>query len=504
MQKLRERRITNTPTVITHDRSNCGLSLNSPEGRDSVAGLKTSLNSPDASLTASPVRKNSSNPARGHAGQNPRVSVVYPHTKTFAVGAYVLNRRGKPLMPCSPRKARLLLKQAKASVVKRAPFTIKLNIAAGVAEQPITLGLDSGYTSLGLSAVSEGKELYRAQVKLREDMVKLISVRRNYRRARRHRKTWYRKPRFLNRTKPQGWLAPSIQHKLDSHIKLINKVKGILPISKISIEVATFDIQKIKDPDIKGKGYQSGKQAGFWNVREYVLHRDNHQCRHCKGKSKSPVLEVHHLKSRQTGGDRPENLITLCSTCHDKVSTGQLELKAKSSRGFKAETFMSTVRWKLINKLRDSGNMVTHTYGYLTKNKRIELGIGKNHTNDAFVIAGGTTQKRTIWEDFIKQVRRSNRKLFKGKRSQIRNTAERLVCGFQRFDKVLYDGLECFIFGRRKTGYFDLRKLDGTKIHSSAKQTKLTLLESAKTLLIERRLVLLPMPEGRGFRAGAF
>jgi len=481
MQKLRKRRLTNTPTVITHDRSNCGLSLNSPEGRGSVAGLKNSLNNSDASLTA-----------RGHAGQNPRVSVVY-----------VLSKRGKPLMPCSSRKARVLLKEAKATVVRRNPFTIQLNIATGEVVQPTTLGVDSGYNSLGLSAVSQDKELYRAQVRLREDLVKLNSERREYRRARRYRKTWYRSQRFLNRKKPQGWLAPSIQHKLDSHIKLINKVKEILPISKIIIEVAAFDIQKIKNPEIEGEGYQSGKQAGFWNVREYVLHRDNHQCQHCKGKSKCAVLEVHHIVSRQTGTDRPENLITLCSVCHDKVSKGQLELKVKSSKGFKAETFMSTVRWKLVNKLRELGNEVTYTYGYITKQKRIELGIQKSHSNDAFVIAGGTTHKRTIWEDFIKQTRKSNRKLFKGERSHIRNTAQRFICGFQRFDKVLFDGIECFIFGRRKTGYFDLRKLDGTKIHSSAKHAKLTLLESANTLLIERRLVLLPMPEGRGIRARA-
>ena len=484
MQKLRKSWITNTPTVITHDRSNCGLSLNSPEGRGSVTDLKTFLNNPDASLTA-----------RGHAGQNLRVSVIYPHTKTFGVRVYVLNKRGKALMPCSPKKARVLLKEGKAKVVRRTPFTIKLHIATGEVTQPVTLGVDSGYNSLGLSAVSEGKELYRAQVGLREDLVKLNSERRQYRRSRRCRKTWYRSPRFLNRKKPKSWLAPSIQHKLDSHIKLINKVKDILPISRINIEVAAFDIQKIKNPDIEGKGYQSGEQTGFWNAREYVLYRDNHTCQHCKGKSKDPVLEVHHITSRQTGGDRPENLLTLCSICHNKVSKDQLELKVKPSQGFKAETFMSTVRWKLVNKLRESGNTVTHTYGYATKQKRIHLGIPKTHSNDAFVIAGGTTQKRTIFEDFIKQVRKSNRKLFKGDRSHLKNTTHRLIYGFQRFDKVLYNRVECFIFGRRKTGYFALRKLDGTKIHSSAKHTKLTLLENAKTLLTERRPALLPISQ---------
>ena len=395
-------------------------------------------------------------------------------------------------MPCSPRKARMLLKKGEARVIKTTPFTIRLNIATGETTQPVTLGVDSGYNSVGLSAVSKGKELYRTEARLREDIVRLNSERKEYRRARRHRKTWHRKPRFLNRTKPEGWLAPSIQHKLDSHIKLINKVKGLLPVSKINVEVAAFDVQKIKNPDIEGEGYQKGEQSEFWNVREYILHRDDHKCQHCKGKSKCSVLEVHHIVSRRTGGNKPGNLITLCSACHDKVSKNELKLKAKPSKGFKAETFMSTVRWRLINRLRESGSAVTHTYGYITKSKRIELGIQKSHANDAFIIAGGSGQKRNVSEYLIKQVRKCNRKLFKGSRSHIRNTAERFLFEFQRFDKVLFNGTECFILGRRKTGYFDLKKLDGTRIHASAKYTGLTLLESAKTLLTERGPALLP------------
>jgi hypothetical protein len=470
MQKLRERRLTNTPTVIPHDRSNCGLSLNSPEGRDSVTGLKTSVNSPDAALTA-----------RGHAGQNLRVSVVY-----------VLNKRGKPLMPCSPGKAKVLLKESKAKVVKRTPFTIQLTMATGETGQSITLGVDSGYSQIGLSAVTDKQEIYSAQVNLRTDIVKLNSERKQYRRFRRYRKTWYRKPRFLNRRKPEGWLAPSIQNKFDTQIKLICKVGEILPISQINIEVAAFDIQKIKNPNISGIEYQKGEQKGFWNVREYVLHRDNHTCQHCKGKSKDPVLEVHHIVSRQIGGMRPDNLITLCSTCHEKVSKAELKLNINPSKEFKAETFMSTVRWMLVNRMRELGNVVFHTYGYITKQKRRELELPKSHINDAFLIAGGTIQNRVGVEYLIQQVRKCNRKLFKGERSHIKNTAERFIYGFQRFDKALWKGIECFIFGRRKTGYFDLRKLDGTKIHASAKAKELSLLERAKTLLIERKAALLP------------
>ena len=468
MQKLKERN-TYTPTVIPQDCSNCGLSLNSPfEVRDSVASLKTSFNSSDAALTA-----------REQAGQNLRVSVVN-----------VLNKRGVPLMPCKPQKARRLLKEGRVKVLKRTPFTIQLLYTTGESKQNLTLGVDAGYSNVGLSVVSADKELYSAELKLRTDMVKLNSERAMYRKTRRSRKTWYRKARFLNRKKSQGWLAPSIQNKLDTHLKIIERIRGILPISNVVIEVAAFDIQKIKDSEISGKGYQQGEQLGFWNVREYVLYRDEHKCQLCKGKSKDFILNVHHIKSRQIGGDRPNNLVTLCNTCHQNYHKGKLELKFKATKEFKAETFMSMVCWRLVNQLKRKGINTAHTYGYLTKNNRIKNLISKNHTDDAFIIAGGSTQKRNDQIILIKQIRKCNRKLFKGKRSHLKNTAPRFVKGFQRFDKVLWKNIECFIFGRRSTGYFDIRMLNGHKLSSSAKAKDLKLLETFKTLLTEKRRFL--------------
>ncbi|MCX9082380.1 MAG: RNA-guided endonuclease IscB [Candidatus Methanoperedens sp.] len=486
MQKLEERN-TYTPTDIPHVGGNCDWILNRPEtsvhavstygaairvydvnwrnGLEetlSVSGLKTSSNNSDAALIAIE-----------HAKQNMSVSAVY-----------VLNMRGQPLMPTTPRKAKQLLKEDKAKVIKRTPFTIQLKYATGETKQEIVLGVDSGFENIGLSAVTAKKEVYSSETKLRTDMVKLNSERRQYQRARRNRKTWYRQPRFDNRKKPEGWLAPSIQHKLDSHIKLIEKVKQLLPITKIHIEVAAFDIQKIKNPGISGIEYQNGVQKDSWNAREYVLYRDNHTCQHCKGKSKNPILEVHHIVSRQIGGDAPDNLLTLCETCHDKVSTGKLILDVKIPIGFKPETFMSIVRWKLVNKLKAAGNIINHTYGYITKFDRIASGIEKSHSTDAFVIAGGTMQERSSIRFIIKQVRKCNRKLFKGDRSHIKNTAARIIHGFQRFDKVLWNSIECFVFGRRKTEYFELRTLDGTKIHASAKAKDFKILESANTLLI--------------------
>lgn len=395
---------------------------------------------------------------------------------------FVLNKHGKPLMPCKSRKARLLLKEGKAKVVKRTPFTIQLLNGSSGYKQDVTLGVDSGYEYVGLSATTKDKEVYAAEVNLRTDIVKLNSERAMYRRTRRSRKLWYRPARFLNREKPEGWFAPSIQHKIDSHLKLVGNVSMLIPVTKITVEVANFDIQKIKNPDIKGKEYQQGEQLDFWNVREYVLHRDGHQCQCCKGKSKDKILNVHHKKSRQIGGNRPENLITLCETCHKNYHQKKIDLKITKAKGFKAETFMSAVRWKIVNSLREKYSNVSHTYGYQTKCKRIKYKLSKSHINDAFVISGGGTQKRSP-QYLIKQVRNSNRKLYKGVRSHIKNTAPRFVKGYQRFDKVLFNNSECFIFGRRKTGYFDLRTLDGAKVHSSAKYKELKRLESASCML---------------------
>jgi hypothetical protein len=395
---------------------------------------------------------------------------------------YVLNKNGRPLMPCSSRKARMLLSAGKATVAKRTPFVIRLVHGSSGYVQPVTMGMDSGFTHVGISVVTGTKEIYAADVELRKDLVDLNSERRMYRRNRRNRKTWYRQPRFDNRRKPEGWLAPSIQHKLDSHKKLIKGVKAILPIDLVIIEVAAFDIQKIKNPDTEGTGYQNGDQAGFWNVREYVLYRDGHKCQAPKCNGKDKVLNVHHIESRKTGGNRPDNLITLCESCHDKHHKEMVRLTLAQSKGFKAETYMSIVRWRLVN---ETG--ADHTYGYITKTNRMALGLAKSHVNDAYVIAGGTVQER-VSPFRVKQVRKCNRKLFKGDRSHIRNTAPRLIKGFQRYDKVRFQGQECFVFGRRSTGYFDLRFLDGTKIHASANAKHIKRLERGNTFLIERRM----------------
>ncbi|POB12196.1 RNA-guided endonuclease IscB [Sulfobacillus sp. hq2] len=403
---------------------------------------------------------------------------------------YVLNHHGQPLMPCSPRKARVLLQQGKATVVQRTPFTIRLRYGSSGYKQAVSLGVDAGTKHLGLSATTEKKVLFEADMMLRTDIQALLSTRRAFRRARRHRKTRYRQPRFLNRKKPEGWLPPSVQNKVDAHVKVIQSVLSILPITHITVEVAQFDIQKIKNPDIAGIDYQQGEQMGFWNVREYVLFRDNHTCQYCRGLSGDKILNVHHIESRKTGGDAPDNLITLCETCHDTIHrAGLTHLFQRPHESFRDAIQMTVMRWFIYRGIQKVFPHADVTYGYMTKNTRIRNCLQKNHLIDARCISGHPMATPLNETYLIKQVRGQNRQLHKATilKGGVRkaNKSPKVVLGFQLFDKVRYNGQECFIFGRRLRGAFDLRLLDGTKITSGASHHKLMLLERASTLLIQ-------------------
>ena len=407
---------------------------------------------------------------------------------------YVLNIEGKPLMPCKEAKARKLLKENKAKIYKKEPFTIQLLFVCENQTQDITLGVDAGSKHIGLSATTKEKELYAADIELRNDIVDLLSTRRQNRRTRRNRLR-YRKPRFNNRvhSKKNGWLAPSVEQKIQTHFKVVEDIHKLLPITKIVVETASFDIQKIKNPEIHNEEYQQGEQLGFWNVREYVLFRDNHTCQCCKGKSKDKILNVHHIESRKTGGNAPNNLITLCETCHKGYHNGTVELPKTIKRGmsFKDATFMGIMRWSFYNRLKEIYPNVFMTYGYITKNIRIKNNLPKDHYIDARCISGNPNAEPLGYYFYQKKVRCHNRQIhkaniLKGGKKKL-NQASYLVKGFRLFDKVEFEGQICFIFARRSSGYFDIRKLNGEVIHRSAPWKKLKLLETRKSLLMERR-----------------
>lgn len=412
---------------------------------------------------------------------------------------YVLNKDEKPLMPCKPQKARKLLRNGKAKVIRREPFTIQILYGSSGYRQHVTLGVDAGSKHIGLSATTEKKELFAVEVKLRTDIVNLLSTRRQFRRSRRSRKTRYRKSRFLNRvhSKHKGWLAPSIENKIQCHLSIVAKLHKILPIDKVIVETASFDIQKIKNHNISEKEYQQGEQLGWANVREYVLFRDNHQCQCCKGKSKDKVLNVHHIESRKTGGNASNNLITLYETCHKGYHKGIVKLPKSIKRGasFRDAAFMGIMRWSFYNKLKELYPNVSMTFGYITKNTRIRAGLPKEHYVDARCISGNALAKPLGCYYYYQKVRRNNRQIHKakilkgGKRKN--NQAPFIVKGFRLFDRVKYQRRLYYIFGRRSSGAFDIRTLEGEKVNKGSINCKyLRLINFRKTWLIERRSVV--------------
>ncbi len=330
------------------------------------------------------------------------------HHTPLKVYAYVLNMRGQPLMPTTPRKARLLLKEVKAIVINRCPFIIQLQYATGETKQPIKLGVDIGYQKIGFSAKTEQLEVISGTLTLRKDVSKKIEERRMYRRTRRGR-LWYRKPRFLNRKKDEGWLAPSTQHRFDSHLRLVNTLESFLPISIKKVEVTNFDAQKMQNPEIKGVEYQQGELQGY-KVREYLLDKWGRKCAYC-GKT-DVALQLEHIVPKSRGGTNSVSNLTLaCKTCNVKKGDqtaeefGHPTIQQQANKTLKATACMNNLRWKIVAHLG-----AEHTYGYVTKYHRNKLGLEKSHINDAFVIAGGTDQERCRPYEVI-QVRRSNRSL---------------------------------------------------------------------------------------------
>ena len=380
---------------------------------------------------------------------------------------YVLSRTGKVLMPTQRYgKVRRLLRDGLAVVVRREPFTIQLLYETDNITQPVTLGVDAGTTHVGLSATTANRELFAAEVQLRTDIVKLLAQCREARRTRRSRKTRYRKPRFDNRS--HAAFAPSVEQRIQSHLNLIAKVNSILPITGTIIEVAQFDTQLLKNPDIQGEQYQQGTKLGFWNTREYVLFRDNHTCQCCRSKSKDRILNVHHIESRQTGGDSPDNLVTLCETCHNAYHKGKVELNLK--RNFKSlrdAAVMSIMRWELYNRAKLIWNNVHLTYGYITKHTRITNKLEKSHAVDARCISSNPLAEPCTQQWSMRQIANHTRSLHvqnMTKGGKRRSTVASHFIGktkLQRYDKVLWNGIKCFIAGSTG-GRPVLRNIDWT------------------------------------------
>ena len=294
--------------------------------------------------------------------------------------------------------------------------------------------------------------------------------RRGYRRGRRFRHTRYRKPRFLNRKNSirKDRFSPTMISKYQSHIREIDFVKSILPISQLVLETGTFDAHLLKNPSlanpkIKHWGYQKGILYGYDNIKAYILTRDKYTCQCCK--TKKGTLHVHHIIYRSKGGsDEIENLITLCETCHKKLHKGELKMFETKLRGtrkgtLKHATQMNSIRIQLLKHYPDA----IETFGYITKENRQALSLSKDHYIDACVIASCgkpfTIKSKTYYK---KVVGNGTRILAKFRKVPIRLDRSK-IRGFRRYDKVKYKGKEYFIYARSKTGNFCVTDIFGNK-----------------------------------------
>ena len=420
---------------------------------------------------------------------------------------YVLSKDGQPLMPTNRHgKVKHLLKQGKAKVVKKCPFTIKLLYDSETYTQDLTLGVDTGSGTIGTAVTDNNNNIvYMSEIIVRNDITDKMKQRSKYRRNRRNRKTRYRKPRFNNRHNSikKDRFSPTMISKLHSHVKEIEFIKSILPITKMVFETGQFDPHLMKNPMLanpkyKHWGYQKGPNYGFENTKAMVLNRDNYTCQYCKGKRKDSKLEVHHIIFRGKGGsDEKENLITLCHTCHKNLHDEKInpDLQGKIKGNLKYATQMNSIRKQLLRLYPDA----IETFGYITKANRFNLGIEKEHHYDACVVATEGKPFKIVCNLYIKKcVPDGDFQKTKGDHSEKPLTTGKIL-GFRKFDKVEYLGKEYFIKGRMSTGYAILMDIKGKRIDFSnmpkgfktPKMTNLKRLEARKTWIVTEQKIIL-------------
>jgi hypothetical protein len=325
----------------------------------------------------------------------------------------VLDTTKKALAPTTPRRARLLLKSGKASVFKRYPFTI---ILKRVIENPTTpdlkMKIDPGSKTTGVAVINQesGEVLFAAEIEHRGHAVKAsLNARRSLRRGRRARTTRYRKPRFNNRTRPEGWLPPSLESRIGNVHTWTRRLQRIYPLKSLSYELARFDMQLMENPEIEGVEYQQGELRGF-ELREYVLIKFNHTCAYAGARSPcDQVLNVDHLIPRSRGGsNRASNLVCACRKHNEEKGSLSLEeystlrgldfshIKAQAKAPLKDAAAVNATRWALFNRLKALDLPIETGSGGLTKFNRTKQGLPKAHWIDAACVGESTPKNLKI------------------------------------------------------------------------------------------------------------
>lgn len=411
----------------------------------------------------------------------------------------VISKNGKQLMPTTRYgKVRRMLKEGRAVVVSKKPFTIQLLFDTTEITLHATIGVDPGDTTGYAVVLNNGKVVEKGEIRLRTDVKSLLAARKVLRRGRRNRNTRYRKPRFLNRRRPDGWLPPSIRQKAEHIIGKINEIVSCFPDYTLKVEINKFDMQKLVNPGVAETGYQQGDLYGYENAKQFLLVRENGKCQLCgKGYKEGDGWHAHHVKPRAEGGtNKPDNLALLHKSCHvSGHRTGAIK-KLKKPKQFVAAAMYNVVRYKLMDGFKAiHGDKVLFAYGYITAVRRRELNLEKEHYNDAIAITGTETVRDAATITVVKQVRKKKRSLHeatprKGRKTPNVNQTRNCKNVKQVFvnsnlytlnDKVKASGVTGYITGF--TGkYAYIQDIDGNYLKAGRKSYKQVSLNNAKVV----------------------
>ena len=405
---------------------------------------------------------------------------------------YVVDSNGAPLMPTSRLgMVRYWLKTGQARWFGNSRKIIQFVRPVTTNTQELTLGVDAGF-HLGLAVIGNKREYYASE-SLRKSEKDRITSRRELRRTRRNRLR-YRQARFNNRRCKKGWLATSVQHRLDFTIKEIKRLYTFLPITKLVIEVTPFDNQKLLNPNIKPWEYTQGKMHGFKTIKDYLLARDNYRDALDGKQYPASQLRVHHLVQRKDGGtNQPDNLVLLSDINHNQANhnngiLAKLRENRKKTLDYRGAYFMSI----LATRLSDYFDEYMMTQGYLTANLRKKYQIKKSHLNDAFIIAGGTnTTLRTNNVYSRQKLRNNNRVLQKfydakyiDSRDGKQKAGKELSSGRTRRSRELnYTNLRQFRQAKVKKGRASIRRSHyQLRPHDVVLNTKTNKIEAVKSV----------------------
>lgn len=408
------------------------------------------------------------------------------------MSVFVLDKHKQPLMPCSEKRARRLLARGRAVVVRVYPFVIRLKDRVGGATQPIYLKLDPGSKATGMAVVRVNKQKQHVLALMElihrgRQISKAMGQRSAFRRRRRNNLR-YRAPRFNNRTKPKAWLAPSLQHRVDTTGSWVNRIRAWVPVTGIRQELVRFDMQKMENPEISGVEYQQGTLLGY-EVREYLLEKWGRECAYCA--ATDTPLEVEHIVPKYNGGsNRISNLTLACHDCNQEKGKQGLEEFFQSSNRLKRlsarmdrvlahckkplrdASAVNSTRWALYQTLKETGLTVEVGTGGRTKFNRQRFGIPKTHALDAACV--GEMEALECWEIPTMAIKATGRGSYK--RTRLTKYGfprgylmrEKQVKGFQTGDMVIAivpkGAKEGTWRGRvavRTTGSFNIQTLEG-------------------------------------------